>query len=109
MFNFYQMAGNHEERKVDNFKLGNLVIDTCYVTDGDKDYETAVSHPNYNKSKWIIVESYDTKKEAQIGHNKWKKIMTSDNLPDKLIDCLNDETSQFADLFGRNNEFNKEN
>ena len=95
MFNFLSMADNYEERKVahDDFDWG--MIDTCYVNDGDKDYETAVEHKKYNAGKMVIVEAYDTKDEAIAGHKKWVQIMTAKVLPKKLKDCANSYISQF--------------
>jgi len=81
MFDFFSMMNNYEERVVDNYDKDGVVIDTALVTDSGKPYETAISHPDYHDNKMIIVELYDTKEEAQSGHNKWVKIMTSENLP----------------------------
>jgi hypothetical protein len=101
MFNFFGMMGNYEDRKVDNFKNEDVEVDTCSVTDGEHDYETAVSHFQYNDKQWVIVESYDTKEEAQEGHNKWVEVMTSEKLPEYLKDCNNSGVSQLGDnLFG---------
>ena len=98
MFGFLDMIGNYEDRKVDNYQGdNNLEIDTCSVTDGEHDYETAVAHPEYNHGKWVIVEAYDTKDEAQAGHNKWVKKMTGKKLPAKLTDCTNDAISKLCD------------
>lgn len=112
MFNFLNMAFNYEDRKVENTVIdGNTVVDTCYVSDGVKPFETGVSCPKYNGGKWIIVEAYYTKEEAISGHNKWVGIMSSNNQPEKLIDCNNAGISQLGmDLFGEDweDEFNAE-
>ncbi len=98
MFNFLGMAFNHEDRVVDNTVIdGNTTIDTCYVTDGSKPYETGISCPKYNNGKWVIVESYYTKEDAQSGHNKWVGIMSSEKQPEKLVDCNNSYLSQFGE------------
>jgi hypothetical protein len=89
IFSFFDDIDNYEERKVNNFKSKDLTIDTCAVSDGFKPFETAISHKEYNSGNWIIVEAYSTKRAASIGHNKWIKIMTSDNPPIYLEDCLN--------------------
>jgi hypothetical protein len=85
-FNFFGMAGNYEERKVDNFQKGKLVVDTCLVIDADQPYETGIAHPRYNKGDWVIVELYDSKEKAQKGHERWVKTMTSNPLPEELKD-----------------------
>ncbi len=105
MFNFMDMAGNYEDRKVDRHDGENFFISTARVTDGQKDYETAVAHPNYNDGKIVIVEMYDTKEEAQTGHDKWVGFMSSDSLPLKLIDCSNSGVSQLLEMFGGDTEF----
>jgi hypothetical protein len=97
MFDFFMDAGNYEDRKVANFVDDDFTIDTCSVSDGRKNYETAVMHILYNDNKWIIVEAYDTKEEAQKGHDKWVKIMSSKELPKSLKDCQNAEISEFLD------------
>jgi hypothetical protein len=89
MFNFFLDMENYEDRKVDNYESGKLYIDTCAVSDGAKPFETAVEHPYYKNGKMVIVEAYDTKKEAQEGHSKWVKRMTAKILPEQLVDCQN--------------------
>ena len=87
MFDYFDMAYNYEDRKVANYTSGDvtLFVDTARVTDSSKPYETAISHPKYNHNKWVIVELYDTKEEAQIGHDKWVALMTAEILPEVLI------------------------
>ena len=100
MFNFFSMLDDYEECKVDTYDADGLFIDTCYVSDGQKDYETAVEHPDYKDGKMIIVEAYDTKEDAQVGHDKWVKIMTTEPLPDVLSDCSNASVAQLGELVG---------
>jgi len=97
MFDFLMDAGNYSERKVDNFENEDCIIDTCAVSDGNKPYETGIQHILYNNNQWVIVEAYNSKDEAQIGHDKWVKIMTSENLPDTLKDCQNAGIAGFLD------------
>lgn len=100
MFNFFSMAGNYEQRKVDNFEGDNgLVVDTVAVTDSRKSYETGILHPAYNGGDWVIVDLYDTKKEAQAGHDKWVAIMTAEKLPEKLVDVSSAEVADLLDAF----------
>lgn len=94
---FFSMA----ERKVARFEKGKVIVDTCAVTDSDKPYETGISHPSYNKGDWVIVELYDTKGEAKIGHKKWVKKLTSKRLPKTLKDVSTATVANFCDSFGK--------
>ena len=85
MFDLLKMAGTYKARNVANFAKNDLVVDTSSVTDGYKPFESGITHPQYNQGKWIIVEDYGTKKEAQIGHDKWVAIMTNKKLPAQLV------------------------
>jgi hypothetical protein len=76
------MIGTYEERKVDNTEINGVVIDTALVTDSDQPYETGIRHPKYNNGKWVIVEMYNTKREARTGHNKWVEIFSKEELPE---------------------------
>jgi len=86
MFDFLSMAYDYKDRKVDRFEGENFTIDTCAVTDSDQPFETGIVHPKYNNNEWVIVEMYNSKKEAQEGHRKWVKKMTENILPDELFD-----------------------
>jgi len=99
MFGFMDMYGNYEQRKVDNFtdKEKGIFVDTCMVTDSSQPYETAIEHPKYNRGKMIIVEMYDTKEEAQTGHDKWVKTMTGKNLPKTLKDVSSCEIAKILE------------
>jgi len=100
LFDFLSMADNYEQRKVDRFEKGELTVDTCSVSDSDKPYETAIEHPRYNAGKWVIVELYDTREEAEVGHKKWVKKMTSKKLPTGLKDISTAEIAKLADILG---------
>lgn len=84
LFDFL-MAAPYEQRKVAKYEKDGLIVDTAAMNDTEHLYETAVKHPDYNNDKWVIVKEYDSKEEAQTGHDKWVKIMT-ENPPEKLID-----------------------
>lgn len=66
---------NYEDRKIDRINPENnngIGVSTVYASDINQ-YETAVldnngAHP---------VERYDTREEAQEGHNKWVKFANS--------------------------------
>lgn len=108
MFGFMDMMGNYDSRKVDRYETEGLLVSTCSVTDGQKPFETAVSHRSYNDGKWVIVEMYDTEAKAQIGHLNWVKTMTADALPKKLVDCCNAEVSQLGEAVGIDMVFPKQ-
>lgn len=87
MFEFFEMKVNYEERKVDNTIIPSVdaVIDTCAVNDSTQPYETAIKCSHYNNGEWVVVEQYDSKEEAQKGHERWVQVFKS-SLPTKLID-----------------------
>ena len=94
------MAANYTERKVDHYEKDGLVIDTCPVTDSSEPFETAVQHPNYNDGKWIVVQTYNSKEEAETGHKKWVKKMTKKTLPNQLEDVSTAVIAEFCDIGG---------
>jgi hypothetical protein len=101
------MMGNYETRKVGRFDQGEIVVSTARVTDGNQPYETAVVHPEYHGDKFIIVEAYDTIEQARVGHAKWVKTMTTEPLPDQLVDCCNAEIAQFGAALGMESTFKR--
>ena len=100
MFEFLQDLGNHKERKIDSYEVGDVFVDTCAVSDSSQPYETAVAHPNYNEGKIIIVQMYDTKKQAQKGHDKWVKKMTAKELPKAIKDVSTSGIVKFGHALG---------
>ena len=92
--NILSMKGTYEERKVDNTILDNgFTIDTVKVFDNPHPYETAVIHDQYYDCDWSVIEEYDTKEEAVIGHKKWIKIFQGE-LPEFIEDI---STSKYAE------------
>ncbi len=89
MFNFIDMAGTYESRKVGNNMVKGSRVSTCLVTDGSKQYETAIRDSLYRGGSLIIVDSYDTHEEAEKGHASWLEKLTNNELPDTLVDCDN--------------------
>ena len=77
-------AAPHSEREIAHDETEDLVVDTVAVNDSEQPFETGIKHPLYNDGRWIIVEMYNTKEEAVIGHNKWVEKMTAAELPDQL-------------------------
>ncbi len=100
IFDFMQDFDNHAERKVDTYKEDDLFVDTCAVSDSTQPYETAIAHPDYNEGKMVIVELYDTKEEAQAGHDKWVGAMTAKKLPRTLQDVSTSNIIKFAQEVG---------
>ena len=85
MFQFLSMINDYEERKVGRYEKNGVFVSTAYCNDSKFKYETAIRHKSYSK-ELIIVENYKSKKDAVKGHDKWVKLMVSDNLPDQLQD-----------------------
>lgn len=93
------MIGNYKERLVENTKVGEGQVDTVRVTDCDQPFETAISHPLYNKGDWIIVENYDTKEDAKLGHAKWVERLEA--LPKSFTDVNQCHIAKIAEkVFG---------
>lgn len=65
-----------------------------------KDFETAVEHKDYGDGKMAIVATYDTREEAQAGHDEWVAKMTADILPDTLKDVGLSGVGQLAQIVG---------
>lgn len=100
MFGF-DMMGSYESRKVARLDGPNgVMVGTALVTDGEHPYETAVAHPEYKCGEIIIVAAYDSKTDAQDGHDKWVGIMTGDPLPEHIAEIENSEISQLAGVGG---------
>lgn len=74
------MMGTYEQRKVDNFKCDEFVVDTSEVYDRSQPYETAVLYEGFNRNEWIILEFSDTREEAQKVHNKWVEYFKNNNV-----------------------------
>lgn len=100
LFGFLDMLDSYDERKVALFESETLVVSTACVTDGRKPIETAIQHPAYNGDQLVVVECYDTKAEAEAGHEKWVARMTHKPLPAQLTDCANCEASQLCRAVG---------
>lgn len=109
MFDFMNMLVNYEDRKIDrwNSEDGLQMVSTASVTDGRKPYETAVQHPDYNGGSMVIVECYDTKEQAQAGHDKWLNLVLTNKLPSALVNCGNSEISQLIGSLDGNMSFER--
>lgn len=76
---------NLEEDRKNALRYGDndddLIIDTCHCIDTGF-YETGIIDIRYDSGKdWVIVEEYNTKEKAKIGHDKWVKKMKSKKIP----------------------------
>lgn len=78
-FSWLAMAGNYNERKVDNFKNDLFCVDTVLVTDREQPYETAISHKDFNYGDWVILGWRNTKEEAQAFHDEVVDKFLKDN------------------------------
>lgn len=92
----FGMLYNYDARKVGNYEKENIRVSTAAVTDGDRPYETAIRHPEYNEGDFVVVEAYKSKREAKKGHAKWVKTITGKRLPKTLIECCNSLITKFA-------------
>lgn len=108
MFNFFMMAGNYEDRKIDRYEDGELTISTAEVYDSEAPYETAVKYPNYNGGKFVIVANYYSREDAEAGHQKWVEIMTNPVLPESLRDVSMAGIAQLLDEFDNWRDFDEE-
>lgn len=102
--NILEMFGDYERRKVGRFDAEWGFVSTAFVTDADKPYETAVKHRDYNYGKIVIVEAYDTKEQAEAGHAQWISTMTTQPLPDFLVDKGESGISQLCDSFSEDGD-----
>lgn len=98
LFDFVSMK-DYDARKVNRYEDGNLLVDTCAVSDSAQPYETAVAHPAYNDGMIVIVEMYDSIEEAKDGHLRWVKAMTASGLPHSLCDVSTAKIACRAMLF----------
>ena len=99
MFDFFSMYDNYEDRKVGRYDADWGFVSTAYVNDAAKPFETAVQHRDYNNGKMVIVEPYDTKEEAELGHARWVETMTAEMLPERLVDRGLSGVGELCDVF----------
>lgn len=98
MFGFFGMMGTHEQRKVANDTINGVEIDTCAVTDSDQPYETGVCSKEYNGGSWVIVEMYETKELAEVGHARWVETFKTSK-PESLTDVSTSEIAKLLKVF----------
>jgi adenosyl cobinamide kinase/adenosyl cobinamide phosphate guanylyltransferase len=95
-------APPYTERVIDRYETTTVVISTAKVTDSAAFAETAISHSEYNKGHWIIVENYYSLEEAKKGHKKWIETITNEPLPAYLEDVSLCHIKQLVDECGLN-------
>ena len=61
------------ERELKEDTVNGYHIDTCAVDDRSWNYETAIQHEQFRGGEWIVVRGYDSKEEAEAGHDMWVK------------------------------------
>ncbi|MHC4620122.1 MAG: hypothetical protein ACYTEQ_20435 [Planctomycetota bacterium] len=105
MFGFFAMEDTYEERAIARYEEGDLIVDTCRVTDASQPFETGVCHPAYNGGTWVIVEMYETREEAQAGHDQWVATMTADKLPESLVDVGTAGIAEMLDAVAEDTEW----
>ena len=98
LFDFL-LEDDYEDRKIERYDDDELFVSTCRVSDSERPYETAVSTPEYNKGKIVIVEMYDTEQEAREGHHKWLEAMKN-NPPNALTNVSSCGSSEWIKKLG---------
>lgn len=61
------------ERELKEDTVNGYHIDTRAVDDRSWNYETAIQHEQFRGGEWIVVRGYDSKEEAEAGHDMWAK------------------------------------
>jgi hypothetical protein len=72
--------GSHRDDAL-NCTINNIEIDTCFAPDTGE-WETGIY-----KNMWIIVEHYEDKNSAVIGHKKWCDVVKDNPNSDLIVDC----------------------
>jgi len=83
-------ANNYEERLVENSKINDFVVDTCYTS--DYGYETAI---NKFDGDWIVVERYKDKEKSKEGHKKWCKWCLDNPDAESVYSVQTDDFEEF--------------
>ena len=66
MFEWIDMIDNYEQRKVANYKNEIFEIDTCYVTDRPRPYETAIRHKILEMVSGLFLDGETQRKKQEI-------------------------------------------
>jgi hypothetical protein len=66
-------------------ELPDITVDTCCAQDTET-WETGIERKNI-KGKWVIVQQYKNKEQAEKGHNDWVTKLTAK--PDMKLSDIN--------------------
>lgn len=102
------MRPDMRPEQIATYHKGFVLVSTIKCQDTVLPYETAVSHPDFNDDKLIIVGSYSTIGEALAGHEKWIKVMTTEPLPEFLRDVGTFFAAMIVDLLNEMDPFDSE-
>lgn len=105
MFGWLQDRDNYDSRKVARTLVDGLIVSTAYTS--DEGYETAIidmGDPDVHP-----VERYDSREEAEAGHQKWcdkAKVLTCVNrlggwgvVPDEITELVRMSKEYLEDTF----------
>jgi len=70
------MFKKYNDRKVAVDVVNEVTISTMAVYNVAP-FETAIKHPQYEDGHWCIVEFYDDRELAVLGHKKWLETFSS--------------------------------
>ena len=56
--------------KIENTKIKDFIVSTCFIKYSLYPYETAISNKNIKNGEWIVIQQYDTNVQAIKGHIK---------------------------------------
>ena len=90
---------SYEDRCVDKTETDWGFMSTAAVPDGKQPYETGMGNEHYedHPNEIMILEGYDTKEEAQEGHDKWLDVFNNCP-PETFTEVINSEDFQSLEL-----------
>jgi len=95
LFDFLQMAGDYDQRKVARYDGLEGFVSTAKVLDSRIPYETGIQFNGWGPHV-RIVETYYTVEAAKIGHIAWADKMMTNGLPTR--EPLDVGTSEINDV-----------
>ena len=63
----FERSITYNKNKINKTVINDIIISTMFAEDINK-YETGIKNKNQD---WDIIEYYNTKEEAELGHNKY--------------------------------------
>lgn len=91
---YKEMAGTYDQRNICHDVTSNkFEIDTSIVTDRTYKYESAVSHPEFNRGAWVILDSAPDEESAKVMHQSFIDYFEEegDSL-EELVDAYTEKT-----------------